>query len=368
VSSEIDASAPAAVYDPALGPGDAGGAVEITTLINDLIASHTVPTPDDNTLYAIYLPTTTDFNGGGSGCTQGFEGYHAQGTYQTQTYAYSINVECAGTLTDVTVTSAHETAEAASDGFSTQTTGGYYMNYYDINTWGWLDAFDGEIADMCDDYYGLGQDHWTEGSFVYQRIWSVKAAAANENPCKPVPAGEVYFNAAPATAFLEMNVGETITIEVDAFSDAPTGDWTILAQDGTDSTGATVYTSLSFSGGTTLDAGPGSALITGVNNGSKPQLSITLTKDPSAVQDGETQFGEADIYLWSFSGSTDITKATAGHYWPMAVMTRGAAQDAGVTELDGAVPEMRLAGKSRAGSSLPLRGVHRMPRRPGFSR
>ena len=39
----------------------------------------TVPTPDDNTLYAIYLPTTTDFNGGGSGCTQGFEGSHAQG-------------------------------------------------------------------------------------------------------------------------------------------------------------------------------------------------------------------------------------------------------------------------------------------------
>ena len=67
---------------------------------------------------------------------------------------------------------------------------------------------------MCDDYYNLGQDHWTEGSFVYQRIWSVKAATANENPCKPVPVGEVYFNAAPATAFLEMNVGETITVEV----------------------------------------------------------------------------------------------------------------------------------------------------------
>ena len=83
VSAEIDASAPAAVYDPSLGPGDAGGAVNIQTFINDLIAAGTVPAPDANTIYALYLPTTTDFNGGGSGCDQGFEGYHSQATYQS---------------------------------------------------------------------------------------------------------------------------------------------------------------------------------------------------------------------------------------------------------------------------------------------
>ncbi|MGO8993750.1 MAG: hypothetical protein ACLQVI_10515 [Polyangiaceae bacterium] len=371
VSAEIDASAPAAVYDPSLGPGDAGGAVNIQTFINDLIAAGTVPAPDANTIYALYLPTTTDFNGGGSGCDQGFEGYHSQATYQSQTYVYSINVECAGTLTDVTVTSAHETAEGSSDGIATETTGGYYMNYNDLNTWGWLDAFDSEIADMCDDYYNLGQDHWTEGSFVYQRIWSVKAATANENPCKPVPVGEVYFNAAPATAFLEMNVGETITVEVDAFSDAPMGNWTILAQDGTDPTGATVYTSMSFSGGTTQDAGPGSALVTGVNNGSKPQLSITLTQDPSQVQNGEIGpgYGEADIYLWSYTGpDTNIANATAGHYWTMAVMTRADATDAGLTFLDGGVPEKHMGHAEQVRRGPARRGVHRTSPRPGFTR
>ena len=52
-----------------------------------------------------------------------------------------------------------------------------------------------------------------------------------------------------------------------------------------------------------------------------------------------------------FSGSTDITKATAGHYWPMAVMTRGAAQDAGVTELDGRCPRCACRTSGRGSSS-----------------
>ena len=84
VSAEIDASAPAAVYNPSLGPGDAGGAVNIQTFINDLIAAGTVPAPDRAQSYALYLPTTTDFNGGGSGCDQGFEGYHSQATTRTR--------------------------------------------------------------------------------------------------------------------------------------------------------------------------------------------------------------------------------------------------------------------------------------------
>jgi len=125
---------------------------------------------------------------------------------------------------------------------------------------------------------------------------------------------------------------------------------------------------MSFAGGSPTDAGPGTALITGVNNGSKAQLSITLTTDPSQVQDGEIGqgYGEADIYLWSYSGSTEIANATAGHYWVLAVMTRGAADDAGVTLLDGAVPERHL-GAAHIGSG-PARGIHRIPRRPGFTR
>jgi hypothetical protein len=337
-----------------------------------------VPAPDANTIYALYLPASVTFNGVSEACDNAFEGYHSEGTYNGTNYVYAIILECtdpSASLPDNTTdTAAHEIAESASDGFSTDTTGGYYIDFNDPNTWAWNDSEDGEIADLCVDYYDLGQDHWTEGSFLYQRIWSVEAAAANQNPCHPVPTGEVYFNAAPASAFLEANVGETITIEVDAFSDAPRGQWAILAQDTTDPTGATSYTSLAFEG-STLDGGAGQPVVL-VNNGSKPQLSITLTQDPTNVYNGAAANydGEADVTLWSFStpdGGTDITQATSGHYWPLAVMTRADALDAGVTLVDGAVPLEQHPQARPLRAPRPGMRPHYVQgprRRPGFTR
>lgn len=337
IAVQIDASAPSGISDNALGPEDAGGedaGVDIQTYLQGLMASGAIPLPDSNTIYAVYFPGSLQFGLTGDACQQ-FEGYHSEGIYNGQTYTYAINVECLGTLDDVTVTAAHEFAETASDGLSADLpdggfTSGYTLNFYDLNAWPWLDDLDSEIADMCDDYLGLGQDHWTEGSYVYQRIWSQKAAAANENPCRPVPAGEVYFNAAPTQSFFELNVGETTTIEVDGFSDGPHTDWTVLPEDWTDPTGQTTYTNLAFAG-PAVDAGGLPA--TTANNGSKLQLSITLTQDPT-----NTANGAAQIILWSYAGSTDISKATAGHYWPIDVVTRAAAEDAGLTWLDGGVP------------------------------
>jgi hypothetical protein len=379
VSVVLDAGAPTAFSDPngLGGPEDAGpgGGEDIQVYLQSLMASGTIPAPDAETIYTVYFPGSVTFGGQGKACDQ-FDGYHAQGTYNGQDYVYAISVECAGTLDDATLTSSHEFSEAASDGLFTysQTAGyegGYYLDLSDPNTWAWSDEYDGEIADMCVDYLNKGLDHWVEGSYTYQRIWSVKAAAANQNPCHPIPAGEVYFNAAPSTAFLEMNVGETITIEVDAFSDAPTADWAVQAQDATDPTGATSYVALAFAG-TTFDAG--GQPVAAANNGTKLQLTITLTQDPSQAGTGlfGQGYGEADIMLWSFAGGggTDINHATADHYWPLAVMTRAAAQDAGVVTLDGAVPLKRAGRRTRA--SQPSDDLHRRANqlrlRPGFTR
>jgi hypothetical protein len=150
-------------------------------------------------------------------------------------------------------------------------------------------------------------------------------------------------------------------------------DWTVQAQDVTDPTGATTYVNLAWTG-PSIDAGAGVPEVT-VNNGSKPQLSITLTQDPTNVYNGAAANydGEADIILWSFSGSTDIAKATAGHYWPLAVMTRADALDAGVTLVDGAVPleqhpQARPLRAPRPGMRPHYVQGQGPRRRPGFTR
>jgi hypothetical protein len=87
------------------------------------------------------------------------------------------------------------------------------------------------------------------GSAV-QRAWSNAAAAAGKNPCVPAPDGVPYFNAAPVledevpigstmwdagwsgtTKGARVRVGESKTIEVDLFSDAPVAPWRVRAFD-----------------------------------------------------------------------------------------------------------------------------------------
>ena len=57
----------------------------------------------------------------------------------------------------------------------------------------------------------------------------IASAAASHDPCVPAPAGEVYFNTAPAGGndALSIGVGKSVMFELDAFSDGPTADWTV---------------------------------------------------------------------------------------------------------------------------------------------
>src|SRR5262249_35150198 len=82
---------------------------------------------------------------------------------------------------------------------------------------------------------------------LVQRIWSNQSALAGHDPCVPIPAGEVYFNAAPVledtfegqvpgvsfkTKSVKIAAGQSRTIEVDLFSDAqPSAPWNVTAQE-----------------------------------------------------------------------------------------------------------------------------------------
>ncbi|MFI5298361.1 MAG: hypothetical protein ACHREM_09705 [Polyangiales bacterium] len=323
-----------------------GAASTLQTALSDLITAGTVPAPDANTIYVMYLPgatkitmdpgvpsLSTPYN-----CPDTF-GYHNSMSIGASEVFYAVVLECpvSGGITvlqNSTETAAHEILETATDSDGQE----FYIDTNDPGTWGWSDIQGGELADLCDDPFGLGMDGFTEGGFLAQRIWSIPAAKAGKNPCVPVPTGEIYFNASPAgTAVLEIEVGASKTIEVDAFSDAPMSDWTLTAQDWTDV--STTYLSFSISGVTPGDAGPEVQ----VNNGSKVQLTVTLKADPAG-----SSKGEADGVLVSANGGA--APVTQAHFWPFIVLTPAAATDAGIAKAKHHAP---MIGRS------PVRKGHR---------
>jgi hypothetical protein len=359
VAVTLDAGA-AAEYDDG---ADAGG-VQLQPWLTDLISSGALPPADANTLYMLYIPPSTAVNYGGSLGCEAFDGYHGA---TAANVAYAVSMECpadpdaglpAYTVSDVTLTASHETAESATDGLTDSNNDyGWYNNFNDPNNWAWNDDSDGEVADFCADYLdgqGTDGDYWPLGGFTYQRIWSVEAAAANQNPCLPVPAGEIYYNAAPQTAFLALNVGESITIPVTAFADGAHAAWNVDVFDSTDPTGATSYTKLAWEGSTATDPTFSGTPMISMSNGTVANLTITLTTDPSNVGNGnacadstcQTTYGEADITIWSFDG-TGLNTAKDDHYWELAVMTRASATAGQVTLLDGGAPEKRIHRRQR---------------------
>jgi hypothetical protein len=333
---------------------DEGGASTLQQWLAGELASGELPKPDaapvTNTIYALYFPasTTIEFDGTKS-CTD-FDGYHTAMTMGSQQIVYAVVNECAAisaypdvpaitVLQNATLSASHEIAEAASD--PSVATTGYYLDMNDPNSWGWNDIEGGEIADLCVDPFGLNQDQTKDGSFTAQRIWSIAQAASGRDPCNPVSAG-VYFNAAPREPFLMIDVGGSATFTVDAFSTAPTSDWTLVAQDWSSYTSQ--YLGFSIAGGVDTDAGPEVL----VNDGSQVQVTVTLTQDPGSLPNGE-----ADGVLVSVSG--DPGEPAAAHWWPFVVVRSHAdARDAGI---DAAVG----VGRRRSGATHRPR-IHAVPR------
>jgi hypothetical protein len=326
-----------------VGPGWSGGHVELSTpaapsytdstngsgstlqtFLWDEISQAVFPATDENTIYVVYFPVTTQISVSATGeqtnvsCQQ-FGGYHESfSTDVGTTVVYAVIPECApakgSNLTQtesLTFAASHEIVEAATDPvqattLQNQQTLGYYLNLSDPTVLGWNLLGGGEAADLCVDITGLNQDATTEDGYTVQRIWSNASAAAGLDPCVPTPPNDVYFNVAPSAtnSFVVLSIGESTTFEADAFSTTATSSWTLGGVDWETAQQAVTSPLLTF----TFN---GQKTAT-VNNGDKVEVTVTLDADPS-------QFGGAEGLLLSLAGSP--TAPSAAHYWPILVLT-----------------------------------------------
>lgn len=243
-------------------------------------------TPDSNTVYAIFYPDgTTITEQSGTSCTD-FGGYHFETTAGGTPISYAVIPRCGsiGGLNgfDVTTFSAsHEVLEWATDPFP-QSSPAYMSVDDDHAVWGRV--FLGELGDLCTqmDVQTLPPDL----GFTVQRTWSNASARAGHHPCAPITK-DPYFTAFPTksdriavqnefgqniqTQGFRVAVGESKTIELTMYSDAPVAPWSVQVIDLTQVTGAPqefIYS---------LDKSKGSA-------GDKLHLTITGT---AAAQQGQ---------------------------------------------------------------------------------
>ncbi len=314
-----------------VGQGSSGGHVHLSdppaksytdsafstpTSIQDFIKAHVAdgsfPTPDADTLYAIYFPSSVSIVLDSANSCMDFGAYHNSVTITPPEVvdggvveggvlgapvdvAYAIMPRCGNSTGELTLSASHEFIEAATDPHVGNPA--YYMQNQV-----WTAGFGGEVGDLCELGFN-GSVTYVESSFIVQRSWSNKAAAGSHDPCVPAPVGNgPYFNVAPntpiqATNAIAIKVGSTKVIPLTAFSDAAMDDWTLEVQETTH-----------YRGGSDVLGGPSGGAPevdrSLVHNGSKINLSITLTARPSQ--------GQATFELVSRSGNVT-------HTWPMAV-------------------------------------------------
>lgn len=237
---------------PCIGQGTSGGHVVISdapdpsytdsagggpSSLQDFIKAHAsatdagaadFPAPDDNTLYVLYFPPGVTITLDGDASCNSFGAYHntlalPNANNVAINVAYAIIPRCGTKEATTTVSASHEIAEAATD----PDIGVGILSYYMMNqTWA---PAGGEVGDLCE---GGGSSNTQESGFTVQRIWSAKSAAAGNDPCLPIPTGEVYFNAAPVQQKIVLSkAGATATVNIDAFSDGPLPPWTLSATD-----------------------------------------------------------------------------------------------------------------------------------------
>ena len=242
----------AATIQPAIRlPEDAPTTTDDTSieawLVSKIEAGDGVfPQPDTNTTYLVFYPSSTviDDPGLGTSC-QAYGGYHFNTYLHDGTpVVYAVIPRCPSTqgiseMDLLTVTTSHEMLEAATDPIPS-----------DATAWGRIDdqhlyveyVLLAEIGDQCS---FAPSDSATFPGLPYsvQRVYSNVSALAGHDPCVPIPAGRVYFAAAPlptddvpigngeSMKGMIMNVGDSSTLDVVLFSDAPEDTWQVFPYD-----------------------------------------------------------------------------------------------------------------------------------------
>lgn len=208
------------------------------------------PQPDADTIYALFYPDTTSVTMGGGALCKQFQGYHSDYAIAPASYVtYAVMGRCKAPVASVTIMdnlaaeSSHEFIEAATDPLPQDKPAWAELDP-DHRSW-MLVGGGGEIGDVCAAFPGVYYKP-TGIDFLVQRVWSNKAAAASHDPCQPAGATP-YFNSAPdltdkvtvqspngayTTKGLKLPVGQSKTIALHLYSDAPTsGPWKVSVID-----------------------------------------------------------------------------------------------------------------------------------------
>jgi hypothetical protein len=211
------------------------------------------PAITPNNIYVVFYPsqTTIQDNIVGTGCIS-YGGYHDESKNASQqSFVYAVMPRCStfgflSGLDALTGPLSHEIEEAATDPHP-QTDTAYALADQDHFVWNLMPL--GELGDMCS--YEPQNFQKLVGNYTVQRLWSNAAAKSGHDPCSPAPQAP-YYNAAPVlnesvildyygqkvtTKGVQVTTGNSKTVDVQLFSDAPTADWSVSAVDATYGTG-----------------------------------------------------------------------------------------------------------------------------------
>jgi len=251
---------------PSAPPANPVTAASIQAWVASELQSGAFGPPDPEAIYTVVYPQATTITqpnpvssilGDVQSCVA-FGGYHddTQATVDggTQGYAYAVIPTCSTALDDLTAVLSHEWVEASTDPLVTASgpftlSGGPSSAFYtaDSDHAVWAVLGGGEAGDLCEPEAPAIYVTPSDIGHVVQRTWSNAAAMGSHDPCVPAIQG-AFFDSAPVlpetvtfmsqltgnitTKGITIPVGKSKTIEVDLFSDGPTGGpWTVKADD-----------------------------------------------------------------------------------------------------------------------------------------
>ena len=244
-----------------------------------------------DTMYMLFLPAGVDIQdqrGPNTNC-QYYGGYHT--TFDKSGDAWGVVQHCPVSkgATDeqwMTIGASHEIAEAATDPIPSN---GYTLvpqiNYNQPWTQSpWAATLYGEVGDMC-----VGTQI-VEGSFMYQRIWSIAAAAKELDPCVPPAAPNAFENTSAPQGWYTVTPGGSVNIPFTSWTDRATPDW--IVGGGIWSQSGTGYTA-SFTSPTTKSGN------FSTNNGKGSTLTLTA---PATAAPGSWAVGFVQSETFANSG------------------------------------------------------------------
>jgi hypothetical protein len=207
------------------------------------LADPTFPQNDGQTVYAFVYPqgtavSVTDFWGNVTALCGGHHGEASSAT--SPSIPFTMTGLCAnngglGSLDFATRWTATSIVDAITNPSPFMVLPGY--DDTDFAGSGWGQVTTPEIGLMCPQSESSVRPN--DLGYLVPRVYSSVAAAANHNPCLPLPAGSgAYFTAAPVldgndnlVRGVKVPPGGSATVPLALFSDAPTGAWKLSAHE-----------------------------------------------------------------------------------------------------------------------------------------